>query len=188
MRRILVLAAVMSLLAAVPANALVDGEVGARAMFWFPDLSGDVQTDVSGVQGTKFDIKDDLNVGDENFPSGEAFVRFGRLHFRVGYTPVKFDGNKQLTRQIVFNNQTFNQRYNQTVAGVGQTLASANSHVADEQLVQNMLGQQRASVSGVSLDEEMTNLMTYQRAFEASARLITVIDELLQTLVNMKVS
>ncbi len=108
MRRILILAAVMSLLAAVPANALVDGEVGARAMFWFPDLSGDVQTDVSGVQGTKFDIKDDLNVGDENFPSGEAFVRFGRLHFRVGYTPVKFDGNKQLTRQIVFNNQTFN--------------------------------------------------------------------------------
>jgi len=108
MRRILILAAVMSLMAAVPANALVDGEVGARAMFWFPDLSGDVQTDVSGVQGTKFDIKDDLNVGDENFPSGEAFVRFGRLHFRVGYTPVKFDGNKQLTRQIVFNNQTFN--------------------------------------------------------------------------------
>jgi len=108
MRRILILAAVMSLLAAVPANALVDGEVGARAMFWFPDLSGDVQTDVSGVQGTKFDIKDDLNVGDENFPSGEAFVRFGRLHFRVGYTPVKFDGNKQLTRQIVSNNQTFN--------------------------------------------------------------------------------
>jgi outer membrane protein len=108
MRRILILAAVMSLLAAVPANALVDGEVGARAMFWFPDLSGDVQTDVSGVQGTRFDIKDDLNVGDENFPSGEAFVRFGRLHFRVGYTPVKFDGNKQLTRQIVFNNQTFN--------------------------------------------------------------------------------
>ena len=108
MRRILILAAVMSLMAAVPANALVDGEVGARAMFWFPDLSGDVQTEVSGVQGTKFDIKDDLNVGDENFPSGEAFVRFGRLHFRVGYTPVKFDGNKQLTRQIVFNNQTFN--------------------------------------------------------------------------------
>jgi outer membrane protein len=108
MRRILILAAVMSLMAAVPANALVDGEVGARAMFWFPDLSGDVQTDVSGVQGTRFDIKDDLNVGDENFPSGEAFVRFGRIHFRVGYTPVKFDGNKQLTRQIVFNNQTFN--------------------------------------------------------------------------------
>jgi outer membrane protein len=108
MRRIPILAAVLIMTAAIPAHALPGFEAGARGMYWFPDLSGSVQTFVSGVQGTKFDIKDDLNVGDENFPSGEAFVRIGRLHFRVGYTPVKFDGNKQLTRQIVFNGQTFN--------------------------------------------------------------------------------
>jgi outer membrane protein len=107
MRRIPILVAVLILTAVVPAHALPGFEAGARGMYWFPDLSGNVQTFVSGVQGTQFDIKDDLNVGDENFPSGEAFVRIGRLHFRVGYTPVKFDGNKQLTRQIVFNGQTF---------------------------------------------------------------------------------
>jgi flagellar hook-associated protein 1 FlgK len=36
------------------------------------------------------------------------------------------------------------------------------------------------------MDEEMTNLTTYQRAYEASAKMITVIDELLTTLINMK--
>jgi outer membrane protein len=107
MRRIPILAAILVLTAAVPAHALPGFDAGVRGMYWFPDLSGDVQTFAAGVEGTRFDIKDDLNVGDENFPSGEAFVRIGRIHFRVGYTPVEFDGNTRLTRQIVFDGQTF---------------------------------------------------------------------------------
>jgi len=49
-----------------------------------------------------------------------------------------------------------------------------------------MLLRQRDSVSGVSLDEEMTDLIKFQRAFEASAKLITTIDEMLQTVVDLK--
>jgi flagellar hook-associated protein 1 len=43
---------------------------------------------------------------------------------------------------------------------------------------------QRDGVSGVSLDEEMTDLMKYQRSFQASSRVIQVIDDLLDTIVN----
>jgi flagellar hook-associated protein 1 FlgK len=82
-------------------------------------------------------------------------------------------------------NQTFGQSYAQTVSAFGQSLSSANQQIADQQIVENMLRRQRDSVSGVSIDEEMTDLMKYQRAFEASARLVTVIDEMLETLVNM---
>ena len=39
---------------------------------------------------------------------------------------------------------------------------------------------------GVSLDEEMTNLMRYQKAFEASARVITTVDEMLETVLSLK--
>ncbi|CAN5572579.1 flagellar hook-associated protein FlgK [soil metagenome] len=42
----------------------------------------------------------------------------------------------------------------------------------------------RLSVSGVNLDEELTNLITTQRAYEASARLLTTVDETLDTLIN----
>ena len=38
--------------------------------------------------------------------------------------------------------------------------------------------------SGVNLDEEMTNLLQYQRAYQAAARLITTVDEIFDTLVN----
>jgi outer membrane protein len=108
MKRILILTALLSLMAAVPAHALPGFEVGARGMYWFPDLSGTVKTTDPVIGGTEFNVTDDLGVGDENIPSGEIFLRAGRVHFRVGYTPVKFDGNRQLSREIRFGNQIFN--------------------------------------------------------------------------------
>ena len=42
----------------------------------------------------------------------------------------------------------------------------------------------RESVAGVSLDEEMSNLIKFQHAFEAAARMISVIDQMLDTLIN----
>jgi flagellar hook-associated protein 1 len=82
-------------------------------------------------------------------------------------------------------NQTFNQSYDETVASLGQSLSSANNEVDDQQTVQQMLQQQRTSISGVSLVEEMSNLNIYQSAYEASSHLMSVVDQMLQTLVNL---
>ncbi len=86
----------------------------------------------------------------------------------------------------VLGSQTFGQRYGQSVAALGQSLSSVNAQLDNQQIVEKMLVRQRDSVSGVSLDEEMTDLIRFQRAFEASARLISTLDEMLVTLVNMK--
>lgn len=84
------------------------------------------------------------------------------------------------------NNQIFSESFGQTVAQLGQELASSNSQSDTQAVVEKMLRQQRDSISGVSLDEEMTNLVTFQRAYQASARLITTVDQMLQTLIDMK--
>jgi flagellar hook-associated protein 1 FlgK len=89
-------------------------------------------------------------------------------------------------KHAALNGQTFGQGYGQTVAALGQSLASVNTQLADQQVVENMLSQQRSSISGVSLDEEMTDLTKFQKAFTASARLITTVDDMLDTIVNMK--
>ena len=52
------------------------------------------------------------------------------------------------------------------------------------QSVLTSIDNQRQSVSGVSLDEEMTNLMKFQRGYQASARMMTTIDQMLDTLIN----
>ena len=87
--------------------------------------------------------------------------------------------------QAGLGNQTFAQSYNGTITGLGTALASVNTQLDDEQSVQSMLQTQRNSVSGVSVDEEMTNLVMFQRAFQASAHLVSVVDQMLGIVVSL---
>lgn len=80
---------------------------------------------------------------------------------------------------------TFSDRHIQTVAWLGQELANTSSALEDQKVVQDFLSQQRGAISGVSIDEEMASLVIFQKAFQASAKLITLTDELLATLIGM---
>ncbi|MEW6302732.1 MAG: flagellar hook-associated protein FlgK [Verrucomicrobiota bacterium] len=82
--------------------------------------------------------------------------------------------------------QTFARHFGAAVAAVGQSLAGVNSQQTSQQAVLDLLEARRNSVSGVSLDEEMTDMMKFQKAYTASARLVSTIDEMLETVVNMK--
>ena len=55
---------------------------------------------------------------------------------------------------------------------------------ADEAVRDNLQAQQQA-YSGVNADEEAVDLMSYQRAYQASARLISVVDEMMDTLLSI---
>jgi flagellar hook-associated protein 1 len=88
--------------------------------------------------------------------------------------------------QPSLGNQAFGLAYGQTVANLGHGLAQANSQLASHEAVKNLLSRQRDAVSGVSLDEEMSDLVRYQRAYEASARIVTTIDEMLDTVLSLK--
>ena len=68
---------------------------------------------------------------------------------------------------------------------VGNATSQAQATTQAAQLSLNQLTDQRQSVSGVSIDEETTNLIRYQHAFQAAARVITTIDELTQTVLAM---
>jgi flagellar hook-associated protein 1 FlgK len=74
--------------------------------------------------------------------------------------------------------------YTRTVSGFGEKITSVESKLADQEIVQGMISQQRDSVSGVSMDEEVADLMKFQRAFQASSRVVGVIDSMLETLIN----
>ncbi len=90
------------------------------------------------------------------------------------------------TTNAGLGNQTFGDAYTQTVAGMGDALQTANDQVTNQTAVTNMLQIQRGSVSGVNVDEEMTNLMGFQRAYEASAQLVTTINTLMGDTLAMK--
>lgn len=79
---------------------------------------------------------------------------------------------------------TFSQYYANTVSSLGQTLSTTNEKVTNQTTISNIVTTQRDSVSGVSMDEEMTDLIKYQQAYQASARMIQTINELLGTVIN----
>ena len=76
------------------------------------------------------------------------------------------------------------QSYSGLIGLVGSRVSGAQNEQANLQTTLTAIGNQRQSVSGVSLDEEMTNLISYQRGYQASARTLTAMDEMLETLIE----
>jgi flagellar hook-associated protein 1 FlgK len=74
--------------------------------------------------------------------------------------------------------------YGAFVAKVGADADQANTQQANSQALTDSVDNRRQSVSGVSMDEEMTNLVKFQRAYQASARAMTTMDDMLDVLIN----
>jgi flagellar hook-associated protein 1 FlgK len=81
-------------------------------------------------------------------------------------------------------NTTFAAHFNKTVTTLAQELNSTNIRLEDQKLAEEMALNSRDQYSGVSQDEEITDMMKFQRSFQASARHINIIDTLLDQIVN----
>ena len=89
------------------------------------------------------------------------------------------------TRPPSLGNQSIAEFYAALVSGLGSEVREADGMaVAQDALVANV-GARRQSASGVSIDEEMVNLIMHQQAYAAAARLVTVADEMLQDVLQM---
>lgn len=75
--------------------------------------------------------------------------------------------------------------YDEMVAKVTQASASSLATLEGTSVFQQTLEAQKLAVSGVSLDEEAVDMITYQRAFQATSRFIQTVAELLEILVNL---
>lgn len=91
-----------------------------------------------------------------------------------------------LRNQALVNGETPTDYYSNLVFNVGNATANANAEQSASNLVLQQLNDQRAKVSGVSLDEEAANLMRFQQAYAASAEVISSINSMMQTVINMK--
>jgi flagellar hook-associated protein 1 FlgK len=108
--------------------------------------------------------------GDGQNAQAVARMRSNSLNFSVG--SFSFKG-------------TFDELYNATVTFVGNAKNSAeiNARVAEQNF--NAASNRRDEVSAVSLDEEFSNLIKYQKAFQASARMIKTAGDLLDQIVSL---
>lgn len=83
------------------------------------------------------------------------------------------------------NGLSLTEQWNRHVEDFAVRLGQAEQRQNANTLVRENLEAQQASVSGVNADEEAINLLAYQRTFQASARFLSVVDELMQTVLNL---
>ncbi|WP_238010242.1 flagellar hook-associated protein FlgK [Dactylosporangium sp. AC04546] len=76
--------------------------------------------------------------------------------------------------------------YRNYIVGIGIQGQTINRRADAQQVISDDVTAAEQAESGVSLDEEMTNMIQFQRAYEAAAKVISTIDTTLDTLINMK--
>jgi flagellar hook-associated protein 1 FlgK len=79
---------------------------------------------------------------------------------------------------------TIDDAYSKLVTTIGADSANAKRGVENANALVDSLTNRRDSISGVSLDEEMTNLIKFQQGYQAAARALTTLDDVLQLLIT----
>jgi flagellar hook-associated protein 1 FlgK len=162
-------------------------------------MASSLITQVNGIYKNGYDLNGNTgadffagsNAGDiavnENLVNDPSQVQAAGVASATGDNSVALQlaqlGNQSIAS---LNSETFSGAYSLDVQNFGSALSNANEQVTNYNSVNTMLSNQRDSESGVSLEQEASNLITYQMAYEASSKIITTVDDMLQTLISMK--
>jgi flagellar hook-associated protein 1 FlgK len=93
--------------------------------------------------------------------------------------------NLKSSRILSGNTATFDTYYESFIGDLGYEVQQASSYYDHQSQMVHQLENHRESVSGVSVDEEMVNLVKFQNAYQAAAKLISTADEMMQSVLNM---
>ena len=166
----------------------VNGKLAAQ----LESSTGTVQTARDQLNSLKTALRDQVN----SAYTPAAFFAIDAVTIEISVSATSISAGASGSNQIALNvaalgtksitalGSTFNAYFNKTVTTVAQQLNSTNTRLEDQKLSEEMAVNSRDQYSGVSQDEEITDMMKFQRSFQASARHINVIDTLLEQVVN----
>lgn len=175
---------------------IVEGVNGLHALGWDgqdpPQAGGPLFVSLDGgpINAGNIRVSDDLledesllapaNSRDGDGSGLESSNGIARLMAKL-----KEDGKFEFgTTDATISNGTIGDYYSAYTAKLGMETDSAKKQLSNQLVVLNQIDIRRASVSAVSLDEEITNMIMFQHAYNAAARNMTAIDEMLDRIIN----
>lgn len=141
----------------------------------FFELKGPVEGAVERLAVNEEILQDVGKIAAAGAPSASGDNRVANVLAELQYKNVLNDGSN-----------TMDSFYNSIVGEIGVQSGRATSSLASQGDMVKQLKNIRESISGVSLDEETTKMIEFQKSFDASARLITTADEMMDTVLNLK--
>jgi flagellar hook-associated protein 1 len=179
---------------------LFESEINAGNIAVNKEILYDVMKIKTRTNDDKFSYADENNIDGET--DGERALAIARLRNTlmkiqdIGFTVYErqdlFDsakGGNQLRNnglEIVgnINGMKIDNYFKDTIDRLGVHAQEAKRMIKNQESLLQSFEETRLSISGVSLDEEMANLVQFQHAYQANAKMIATIDELLDVVVN----
>ncbi|MEG0772996.1 flagellar hook-associated protein FlgK [Clostridium sp.] len=144
-----------------------------------------IQTGVSGTSGSTDGARAlaiaqlrDLAMGIQNIDKNTTYATFKGNEFTLPAGETILKGNNSSSGMKI---EAF---YKNSINKLGIQAQEAQRIVKNQETLLEGLLTRRASVSGVSMDEEMVNLVQFQHAYQANAKMISTVDELLDVVIN----
>jgi flagellar hook-associated protein FlgK len=150
-------------------NSVIGGDLGKIATGLNTDADGNPLTEVAVGDGTVAQAISSLSGG------WSALQDQIEAHL---FDPLGIDALNPVSAS------SFGDYYGANITQMGVDVQQADRMKAGQDVLVIQVYNQRESFSGVSLDEEMTNLVKFQKSYTAAARLVTMMDDLLDTIVN----
>lgn len=164
---------------------------GSGLLAQMDSVANALRTQMNAQNAAGFDLNG--NAGTANFLTGTSAADLGVSTafsnspslIAAGNGTGKLDGSNAQAMANLQSNAGIIPAFQTAVANLGQTVSTAANDQTTQDAVTKQLQTQRDSVSGVSIDEEMTNLINFQNAYSASARFISTISSMYSTLNNI---
>ncbi len=143
---------------------------------------------LDGVTGINF-FSDNIS-GAGDFAVSDEIISDSTLIASSNVVGTPGDGSiaqliADLQNENITDGSTLSDFYNSIVTELGSKTLEAKFIRENQEKIVEQLSNQKAAVSGVSLDEEMTNLIQYEQAYQAAARMISTVDDLMETVLHM---
>lgn len=149
-----------------------------------------INTFFTGDNATNLAVNEDLRLNTDLIASGQVN---GQFQINAGDNATATAIGKLADTAVTIstgwkttNNQTISQFYANLVTTVGADRRLSKTNAEYHTALTDDLNERVASVTGVNMDEEMSNLIKYQHSYTAAAKLITTADQMLQTLLGLK--
>jgi flagellar hook-associated protein 1 FlgK len=167
-----------------------NGRLGALKQLSDPDGTLDTyRKGLSGAARTLADAVNDLHASPPFFTftdgSEAATLKVGVTASQIVTSVTTDPGANDVANKIAgLRSGAADAAYRTFVSTLGADVNAVNREQANAKALTQSVDNRRQSVAGVSLDEEMTNLVRFQRAYQASARSMSTMDEMLEQLIT----
>jgi flagellar hook-associated protein 1 FlgK len=158
--------------------------LGVNTFFSWTETVGDPVHDISETVDVNAALKANPNLISSGYTDNEGKVAPGANDIARSIA--------NLQDKVIANiggsgvDTTMDSYYSSLVAQVGVDVQNASNNEKFNNTILTQYTQRNESVSGVSLDEEMSDLLKFQHAYQAAAKLISICDEMMQTLLSVK--